>query len=258
MRTVCAALCLALLLATGCSGPGAMIRVEAPAWDPEKRERGSWVDSTIAIVPETYEGLVTSPLFQWLVGYLGHRFADLKDCGRASIGAGLGLPDASAEVDSDGVSIGSWVGLSAEVRAGDLTTVALGSQTASERFGIENRSLIGVWQSVEQPFPAAFLDPPEGVAGIMARSSVSYKRKEAQSRQISKNIISTYRSEPVGHWHPFYTRTDEEKAAFFNRALDIEASVVATVVSARAGVNVLEILDFALGLLTIDIARDDE
>jgi len=215
-----------------------MIKVVAPDWGPEGQEPESWVDRALAIVPETYNGIATSPFVDWVIEGLEHRFADLRDCGRVSIGAGLGV--------------------SVEARAGDFSTVALGSQALTLRFGTENRTLYGVWQSLEQPFPWAYLDPPEGVAGVLARSSVSYKRKEVQSKQITKNIISTYRCEPVGHWHPFYIRTDEEKDAFFNRALDVEASVVAGAVSARAGINVLEILDFALGFLTIDIARDDD
>jgi len=43
----------------------------------------------------------------------------------------------------------------------------------------------------------------------------------------------------------------------FHNATDLSAGVTLGVVSARAGLNPLEIIDFALGFVGLDIGRDD-
>ena len=168
------------------------------------------------------------------------RIADLQDCFRASIGFGYGL--------------------SAEVRVGMFTNPALGTTSKTRRIGWESREFCGIWTSTEKPFPLPFMinrseiPPPDR----LVLPVVSYLRRDRRVKQITAHTKTFPTHKFTGYWHPFHRRTKAESGNAVHRALDFEAGATTAIVSARAAINPLEVLDFVLGFFWIDIGRDDE
>jgi len=161
------------------------------------------------------------------------RLQDLRDCGRLSVGVG--------------------VGLSADVKVGDLCHPSLGLLALTHRVGHESRRISGYWTEIEQAFPAMMISN-------MVIGNRPFGMSYVRGRPPSFEDGSGFSPEMVGFWLPFLPRRPcegEEWPSSLHSWTDLEASVTALVVSARVGVNPLEILDFALGFLGLDIAGDD-
>lgn len=161
------------------------------------------------------------------------RLADLRDCGKVSVGVGLGL----------GV----------QARVGAITHPSLGVTFYGPRIGFENRHLAGTWRETEGYWPvgAPFVlcsgpstDPhPQGF-------NLSYSRI---CDPYQNGADEVFRS---GGWGNV-VGGDDPSTSSFNRATDLEVGVSLLLVSGRVGVNPLEILDFLLGFVGLDIANDD-
>jgi hypothetical protein len=162
------------------------------------------------------------------------RMADLRDCGRLSVGVGLGL--------------------SADVKVGDLTHPSLGLMTVTHRVGLENREIVGYWKEGECAFP--LIEVPNKL-GEDCGFFTSYGRDLfAEGHDGARDQCHV-----VGFWLPFErykVGSCELKQSAFNSTTDLQAGLTLGVVSARVGVNPLEIVDFLLGFVGLDIAGDDE
>ncbi len=150
-----------------------------------------------------------------LAGCATGRTADLRDCGRASLGLGFGL--------------------GAHLELGALTHPAIGIKSTTWRIGFENRDAIGIWQETEYYTPyLIFCEQPE-----------SYVRSSKVSGQTA------------GYWLNLKPSYVDHNTNTFNRITDLELGASALLVSARVGINPLEIVDFILGFVGFDIANDD-
>jgi hypothetical protein len=162
------------------------------------------------------------------------RFQDLKDCGALSIGIGAGL-DVSVKV---GCVLQPAVGV-------------VGSRTV--RVGHENRARSGVWDERQFVWPVEWVrlnmssppdDPRDDLAVIAAytRSRCPEEKGDPQEDASFFPILADRT-----HRDPFS----------FHELTDLQVGATAGVVAARVGINPLEILDFLLGFLGLDIAGDD-
>lgn len=219
---------------------------------PQAVLSSAWAGERPALVPirrQADTGLVVSTMKRawniWarVIGFVTKPFegrvSDLQDCFRASIGFG--------------------VGLSAEARVGMFTNPALGTSCKTKRFGWESREFCGFWDSSEDPFPLPFMIdrtriPP---ADRLVLPTVSYMRNGTKVNQATP-ITRTFLSHKyTGYWHPFHRRTKAKSDDAVHRAFDFEAGATVAVISARAALNPLEMVDFVLGFFWIDIGRDD-
>ena len=166
-------------------------------------------------------------------GCATERIADLRDCGRLSVGVGPGL--------------------CADVKIGDLTHPSLGLMSTTHRVGHENRDISGFWTECEAAFPLVVIPNVMGPGPHFFMSYGADLVAEGHDGALEK-------FHRVGFWLPFERRKlddDELGMSAFNTTTDLQAGITLGVVSARAGVNPLEILDFLLGFAGLDIARDD-
>lgn len=161
------------------------------------------------------------------------RMADLKDCATASVGIGIGLD--------------------ATVKAGCLVHPSIGVVgSATQRLGIEDRTLPPVWREIQLVWPAMAI-----FANGTARS---YGRPEAPLISFMRMDVSRDHKMTRSFgtsWIPALNRKSEVDPFSFHEATDIEVGATLLLVSARVGINPLEILDFMLGFLGVDLAGDD-
>ena len=155
------------------------------------------------------------------------RIADLRDCGRLSVGYGAGL------------------GVHAEV--GILTHPAIGGWgSRTRRIGVENRHVAGAWDESELRTP---------ILNLMAHA-FGHTESLAEGLNLSYERGQEVRGGDLnGCWINAAARGDSR--TLFNRATDLEVGASALFVSPRAGVNPLEIADLVLGFVGLDIAGDD-
>jgi hypothetical protein len=154
------------------------------------------------------------------------RLADLKDCGRASVGIGSGLL--------------------VDVELGCLTKPSFGGVARTRRVGIDSRDSCGRWEENEIGSPLVqFLIPIREAHPLW-----SYARDPGEPK------------DEAGYWLPPLTRKSRTFHGVaphwsFHNSTDLSAGITAGFASARLGVNPLEFLDFTLGYAGLDIGRDD-
>jgi hypothetical protein len=161
------------------------------------------------------------------------------------------------------ISAGVGSGFGVEAKATGLVHPSIGTTGSMIRVGWDDRNVgLGVWSETEQFCPFSFF------AGAMDDSRETkterylplfYSRK---SDWYDVREDDRYRIESYSYF--FYSRPPG--AAYYNqngvgRALafftDVEAGAAILVVSVRVGANAFELVDFVLGLTTIDLAGDD-
>jgi hypothetical protein len=181
------------------------------------------------------------------------RMADLRDSGQLSVGIGLGL--------------------SADAKAGVLTHPSLGFASATADWGFESRDIYGSFYSARTSEPyASYFSYQEGASGLQALNDSGFRAAfEVHEWDAAFEAISG----TVGRERPTVTvvevsgveldeRLDSGRwlgtgdPVTFNTATDFQLGATLLFVSARAGVNVLETLDFLLGFVGLDIAGDDQ
>ena len=119
------------------------------------------------------------------------RLADLRDCGHMSCGVG--------------------VGLSADLKVGDLTHPALGLVSHTHRIGFERRDLYGIWTESEAPTPLIW------ATGLFAKINpfeLSYGRVE--SARTTDFWLP-------GH-HSYIPEANELKRSRFNSVTDMNGT----------------------------------
>jgi len=155
------------------------------------------------------------------------------------------------------VSVGPCLGLGVEAKATGLFHPSLGVATSSLKVGWDSRHCYLAWLEREAHFPmsiprtaaaeAAWLNPLSAVLPAF------YSRRAVNPLQDCTSISRLFYSPPPGR--------GEDDLGFAWRLAstvgDFEVGVSAIFVSARVGVNAPEVLDFLLGLFTLDLAGDD-
>ncbi len=173
------------------------------------------------------------------------RTPDLRDCGKLSVGFGPGL------------------GVDAQL--GALSHPALGIGSWTRRVGWEDRYVAGLWKEGELHSPAANIamgvvdGGPETIAG---RINVSYIRFNEGVYGYHNRDALHFRKVPDygcgGYWiNTFKSKKKRRNMSTFHQATNLELGASVLLISARVGVNPLEILDFILGFVGLDIAKDD-
>lgn len=160
------------------------------------------------------------------------RMEDLADCGRISVGFGLGL-----EVHA---------------RAGCITQPAVGLASETYRFGHEDRETTGEWLEFAMAAPIASL-----MGGWMEPG-----RGEGWAALNFSSVRSFDQGDRFGYWLPvaglpFMDEAHRDDALSFGELTDLEVGGSLLLVSGRVGINALEIVDFVLGFVGLDIAGDD-
>lgn len=173
--------------------------------------------------------------------------------------------------DSVSLSMGVGVGVAADVKAGMITHPSLGTVTASAMTGSDSRDVAGHFYQVSSSFPhSMFWAKKEGLGGGEVLNSTGWRAafevKEytaafvaighptANTTEIISGTVEGVEAEGVideGRWLPLPPETS------FHQATDFQLGATLLFFTARAGVNVLETLDFLLGFGGIDIADDD-
>jgi len=169
--------------------------------------------------------------------YWENRLNDLADVGKVSLGLGGGL------------------GL--ELQATDFVHPSFGTGGTGFCMGHENRHASGVWTQAYLFFPAATAvaalagkDLPES-EGVSSVQMVIYGSRKTMI-EATRYMV----------WKDYYLLSEEKSKAEklsvpWTRRMGVEATVAVWLVIVRAGVNPAELVDFALGFTTLDIAGDD-
>jgi len=192
----------------------------------------------------------------WSVGLSGlgcapGRLDDLADCGRISVGVGLGFEG--------------------HAKLGCLTHPSLGIVgSANLMIGHENRHVTGFWGDVRLVTPVWTL-----IAASGRHASPDLLLNFTSSHCITVvTLESLMEEEPQDRaawtqerfWLPLLLYLAEESPEemeygdplAFNQITDLEIGGTWIVVSGRIGINPLEIADFLLGFVGLDIAGDDQ
>lgn len=169
-----------------------------------------------------------------LTGCATGRIADLRDCGRLSVGAGPNF----------GI----------QARLGALTHVSLGMGAENRaHYGWESRYVYGRWLESDGFWPMALI-----LAGFLQESATlkGCALDTTYVRWIEDDWLINPPPYRVGHLLNIWNR-DNPQSSFIKHATDFECGVAPLLFSARVGINPLEIADFLLGFAGIDIAGDD-
>lgn len=170
-------------------------------------------------------------------GCAAKRMADLRDCGRFSVGSGLGL-DASAKI-------------------GCVVHPSLGICSYTNRVGYEDRYRHGRWDEVQVVWPlfmmGCWIDKLFGATNVTPLASYALERTPPLPDRMEDD--NTYETS----WFPILQagQGNTHDPFSFHEITDIEIGVTLGVVSVKAGINPLEIFDFFLGCVGFDIANDD-
>jgi len=158
------------------------------------------------------------------------RVADLRDCGRASIGIG--------------------VGLGADISVGAICHPAVGVLSHTKATGLVNRDMYGTWTQDEMYFPVLSV----GML-LIKPSEIVQATYLCHYKNISGGRHSGGRR--AGRWFNFPSATEPKYTTLFARATDLEVGATLGFVSMRVGVNPLEIVDLVFSTVGLDIAGDD-
>ncbi len=193
-----------------------------------------------------------------VLGCAPGRMADLKDSGRISAGIALGL--------------------SVDVRLGDLSHPAVGLASSGAMIGYDSRDVDGAWfeARVSDPF-AIHWYRREGASWGFALNASGWRGvweslgfldaldefDEPFDQEPLPETGSILRGEmldgnvSVSRWLPIPGGPDPAPLVSFNTATDLQVGATLLLLGARAGFNPLEFLDFLLGFAGQDIAGDD-
>jgi hypothetical protein len=173
--------------------------------------------------------------------------------------------------DSASLSLGMGVGIAADLKAGMLTHPSFGTVTASAMLGSDSRDVAGSFYQVSSGWPhSMFWAHKEGASGGQVMNSTGWRAafevKEfqaafvaighptANTTEIVSGMVEGVEAEGTiddARWLPIPPELS------FNEVTDLQVGATLLLVSARAGFNPLEFLDFLLGFAGVDIAEDD-
>lgn len=175
------------------------------------------------------------------------RMLDLGDCGTFGVGVGAGLD--------------------ATVQAGALAEASLGIGHDIQYFGWNGDDGTTDWRTVQLAWPVHIPMTVilQGMWGsgpnCCAAPFDAFLRVDNPDRGTGPvrpgNRPSVEYGKHLGYALPLLSERGRRRTGTFHNATRIEAEATLGVVSVRAGLNPLEILDFLLGFLGFDIAGDD-
>lgn len=173
-------------------------------------------------------------------GYVQNRRDDLLDCGQLCMGISVGI------------------GL--EVKATGLLHPAIGLLSAGRKYGWGGRNALGAWPEKESFFPYSAqeaIGTDKGI-GRLRRDNPLSGIVPIFFRRRGRNVESCSRL----FWSPAGICLGESGApphwCVLSTLGDIEVGVTAGYISARVGLNLMEIIDLVIGFTTLDIAGDDQ
>lgn len=195
-----------------------------------------------------------------LLGCAPGRMADLRDSGRMSLGVGLGL--------------------SADVKIGDLTHPSLGLLGVAAMYGWESRHIEGRFLEarISEPY-ATYWFKQRGFGWADALNDSGFRGAfEIHGYEVAVEAIKSGADDDppedlgvvwagevlrgrlyAGRWLPIPGRADDASPLFaFDSATDLQVGATLLLLQARVGFNPLEFTDFLLGFFGLDIAGDDE
>jgi len=173
------------------------------------------------------------------------RLADLADCGKASIGIGFGLE--------------------AHAKVGCLTHPSVGFPVSGSmiKVGHENRKVTGVWEESRSvspfvPYIGFFMTGNPAGLNISLLSNASPFGSMWRDSDLDAKPLK----EKAEFWLPLLEllnddTLDKYDPLAFGEITDFELGGMLVFVSADVGINPLEIADFLLGFVGLDIAGDD-
>ena len=171
---------------------------------------------------------------------------DLGDCGTFGVGAGYGLD--------------------ATVQAGALAEASLGIGHNIHYRGWNGHTGVTKWENAQLSWPPSLLMsavemgmggrgccllPPETFYAVPDPDRMGAPRRPGNRTPAGTE------SKHFGYALPLLSEQGRERTCSFHNSTRVEAEVSLGVVSVRAGLNPLEIIDFLLGFLGFDIAGDD-
>lgn len=187
-----------------------------------------------------------------LAGCAPGRMADLRDSGRLSLGLGFGI--------------------SADAKVGALTHPSFGILSTSAMLGFDSRDIYGEYYEARVSEPYATVWARDENEPWLSALNDSGWRAAFETRRYHEAVAAVW--QPVGQSAPDVLVAEIEgteidgtlddgdwvfsEAANFNTLTDFQLGATLFLVSARAGVNVLEFIDFLLGFGGVDIAGDDQ
>ena len=174
------------------------------------------------------------------------RMLDLGDCGTLGVGVGGGLD--------------------ATVQAGALAEVSLGIGHDMRYLGWNGHTGATEWENAQLSWPPSLLMSVvahglrEDGCGLLQPETFyavpDPDRMTEPPRPGNRTPVGR-ESKHFGYALPLLSEPGRRRTATFHNATRFEAEVSLGVVSVRAGINPLEILDFILGFFGFDIAGDD-
>ncbi len=174
------------------------------------------------------------------------RMLDLGDCGTLGVGVGYGLD--------------------ATVQAGALAEASLGIGHYVRYRGWNGHTGVTKWENGQLSCPPSlFMSVVEhalrkdGCCLIPLETFYAVpepNRMDAPPRPGNRTPAGS-EAKHFGYALPLLSEQGQRRTCTFHNATRIEAEATLGVVSVRAGINPLEILDFLLGFLGFDIAGDD-
>lgn len=173
--------------------------------------------------------------------------------------------------DSISLGLGPGVGIAADLKAGMFTHPSLGTVTASAMVGSDSRVVSGSYYQIGSNFPhSMFWAHKEGAStGEMLNSTgwrAAFQVKDFNAAFVAIGHPTANTTEVVsgmvkgvevnedldeGRWLPIPPEIT------FSEATDFQFGGTLLLVTARAGFNPLEFVDFVLGFAGLDIAGDD-
>ena len=171
-------------------------------------------------------------LAAFAVGCAPGRMADLADCGKASVGIGFGLE--------------------AHAKVGFLTHPSLGIGSMTSRVGHESRVRTAAWGEVRCVWPVSSL-----MDTFLAEDPMSLNVSFVSGRGPHNNPLEVGYLLPLLVYAGMHADNETYRPLAFKEATDLQLGGTLLLVSARVGVNPLEIVDFLAGLVGLDPAGDD-
>ena len=185
-------------------------------------------------------GYLVLLLAAFAVGCAPGRLDDLADCGKASVGIGMGLE--------------------AHARIGFLTHPSLGHGSFTSRVGHESRRWTGAWEEFHAVWPMTAM--MSQIAGLNLEGC-NLSLMTTYSPPFGEDVPLEEEEPHMGYLLPLLVyagmhRDDEGSHPLaFKEATNLEVGGTLLLVSASVGLNPLEIVDFLAGFVGLDPAGDD-
>jgi len=147
------------------------------------------------------------------------------------------------------LTAGVGLGMGADVRLGALSHPSIGIMTVQPwTFGFYGRDIPRKWDEDGFYWPATFVL----CNGLCEGSRNCFNSSYSRCMHLPNDKAVLVDEQFLNIWNH-----DDPASTTLRKGTQIEVGVSAVIVSVRAGVNLLEFVDFLLGWISIDIFNDD-